>query len=165
MVKLGPENSHPDEPHFAEGRAEAVQQELVRVWPAARAAPEGAVQAQGLVCQESQTVHESQLYNKPDAYYSFARHARAQVPLCRLRILPSGKSLQKLQACKSCKPAGAMLNTNASHVSVYFNDRHTARPSKAKAAAGRTDALLCDLVAGGRRLPRRDEALKCPHLF
>ena len=57
VVELGPENSHPDESHFAEGRAEAVQQELVRVWPAACAAPEGAVQAQGLVCQESQRLH------------------------------------------------------------------------------------------------------------
>ena len=56
VVELGPEDGHTDEAHFAEGRAEAVQQELVRVWPAARAAPEGAGQAQGLVCQVSQTI-------------------------------------------------------------------------------------------------------------
>ena len=94
MVKIGPEDRHPDKVHVAEGRAEAVQQELVRIWPAARAAPKGAVQLQRLTCK-TQWLVKPDMCNNCAAYWSAGATLRAESPAERQE--PAGHSLQ---ACK-----------------------------------------------------------------
>ena len=133
MVERGPEDGHSDETHVAQGRAEAVQQELVRVWPAARAAPEGAVQAQGLVCQEVQTI--LQLCEKPSGL-----HTVRSLPACRCHYAGSESCREP---AKAVSLQGLRWKPESSTRVCVLGDRHTARPRKAK-AAGRTDALLRD---------------------
>ena len=134
-VKDGPEDSHPDEVHVAERRTEAVQQEFVRVWAAARAAPKGAAQPQGLVC-------DRQRFVRPDAMHTVPHHVRVQAPLCRLTVLPSSKSLQGT----ACTPARAVLSGTAPRLAVGKED-----PAECQAAQEhrrQRDALMpCSVIS------------------
>lgn len=107
----------------------------------------------------------SRLWKKPDAYSQLR-----SMPERRCHFAGS-ESCRAGRACKSCKPAKAASLQGLCLILMLHMCLSTLTtgtvPGRARqgTAGGRTDALLRDLVAGGRRLPRRNEALKCPHLF